>query len=257
MTLPWIIVGHGRVGQALTLLAHNLDIPVKATWTRRDGPLPDAIATALDTPCVLFLTVVDDAIAETFDALRDCLPPTSVVVHTSGSLDSSILAGRDDLHVASLHPLLAIVDPEEALRRFPDTFWTVEGDTVARDHLTEVLATAGIHPRPIDASQKILYHAAAVTAANLLVSLFDAALEMAHIAGLDPADARNALATLAASSVDNLKNSPPRSALTGPVARGDLQTIGRHRDALAAITDDPELLAIYELLTDRALRRLT
>lgn len=268
MKYPWLILGHGRVGRALEALAARLAAPVLTTWNRTpgaaslSGPLPGSLRPALSShggPLLVFITVADDAIAQVFATVAPSLPRGSLVVHTSGSHASTLLrdvaVDQDHLFVASLHPLLAITDPDDALRRFPETFWTLEGDPEATEHLRALLAPAGIHPRAVKNDGKVLYHASAVTAANLLVSLFDAALEIAAAAGLERDEARSALVTLARSSLENLERMPPRDALTGPVARGDLHTIDRHREALASL-DDPELLAIYELLTGRALRRL-
>lgn len=266
--LPWIIVGYGRVGQSLALLAQQLDQPLKATWNRtqqaadkaqvnspnpRFGPLPQALLSDLgDTPHLVWITVVDDAIADTYDALASHLPDRSLVVHTSGSLSSQIFSDHDHLHTASLHPLQAIADPQVALTRFPRSFWSIEGDALATDYLRRLLTPAGISPTSIEASAKTLYHASAVTAANLLVSLMDGAMTMAQSAGISPQQARTMLVELAKSSLENLADKPPAQAVTGPAARGDLATIESHRQALAD-QGDPSLLKIYDLLTQRVL----
>ncbi len=277
-SLPWIIIGFGRVGQAISCMARELDATVLATWNRtpeaaraasvpspdpRCGPLPGALSdlfdgSSSDKPVLLWLTVVDDAIRSVFVQLADHLPPGSLVIHTSGSLSSELLAGHPHLSVASLHPLQAITDPVAAVERFPRTFWTVEGDDIAVDYIEELLAPIKIEPVRIDPDDKVLYHASAVCAANLLVSLFDAAISMAEAANIDPDRAREMLVDLGRSSLDNLSQHPPPQALSGPVARGDMATIEDHRRALKGrASEDPQLLEIYDLLTRRAISRLT
>ncbi len=270
-SLPWIIVGYGRVGQSLALLADQLNQPLTATWNRTQqacaeaalpspnptyGKLSDALGPLLSAPSLIWLTVVDDAIETVFEDLEDSIPAGSVVVHTSGSQSSQVLAGRPDLFVASLHPLQAISDPRAALKRFSRSFWSIEGDDQAVAFLCDLLAPAQIEPVRLEGSRKILYHASAVTAANLLVSLIDSAMAVAGAADIDADQARQMLVELANSSLENLAFKSPRQALTGPAARGDLATIEAHRKALAEL-DDQSLLDIYELLTARALRGLS
>ncbi len=268
--LPWIIIGYGRVGQALSLLADQLDIEVIGTWNRTHqaaeaavvpsnvqfyGELHTTLQPLFDEARLIWLTVVDDAIANCFQAISESIYPGSVVVHTSGSQPSTILQTEADLAVASLHPLQAISDPYTAVQRFSQCHWTVEGDDRAVDVLTQLVEPAGIVPIRIPREQKVLYHASAVTAANLLVSLFDAAISMAREADIDSQTARKMLVELGRSSLENLADLPPSRALTGPAARGDIAVIERHRRALKDC-DDPSLLEIYELLTQRALDRL-
>ncbi|RAL25480.1 hypothetical protein DL240_04515 [Lujinxingia litoralis] len=268
--LPWIIVGYGRVGQALDLLANQLGATVVATWNRTEdaaraapggpgqrtfGALPQPLTPHLQRPALVWITVVDDAIARITRTLAEHIAPGSILVHTSGSLASTELRPAPrGCSVASLHPLQAITEPVRAVQRFHRTFWSVEGDDLAVEHLQTLLGPVGIAPQRIAPDTKPYYHAAAVTAANLLVSLIDASIDIATRADIDPDIARTALVELAGSSLDNLSRNPPADALSGPVARGDEHTISQHREALQRLSDAPDLLQIYDLLTARARR---
>ena len=269
--LPWIIVGYGRVGQAIALLGERLAVEVRATWNRTQaaanraavpspaphyGPLPKALKEHLKEPVLLWVTIVDDAIESTFSSLGQSLCEGSIAVHTSGSLASTIFDGPPTVATASLHPLQAISTPRAAVERFDRSFWTIEGDDAAVNYLNPLLAPAGIEPVRIDPPQKVLYHAAAATAANLLVSLLDAAIAMARAADIEAVTARRMLVELGRSSLENLVAQPPQRALTGPSSRGDLAVIERHRRALAEL-DDATLVEIYDLLTQRALHGLS
>jgi predicted short-subunit dehydrogenase-like oxidoreductase (DUF2520 family) len=89
------------------------------------------------------------------------------------------------------------------------------------------------------------YHAAAVFASNYLVALHAAAAEAFAVAGLPPEAAAPALSPLTARAADNVARLPLAEALTGPLARGDRQTIERHLRALEA---SPQLSSLYRAL---------
>lgn len=267
----WAIVGAGRVGTTLGLLAKELEIAVDATWNRSPaaarraseqiqpqhtyhaalGQVASRIVAHAD---VIWLTVVDPEIAAAARTLAPFLVDDQIVVHTAGSLSSQVLkdAGIPG-PVASLHPLQAITDPAQALDTLSQCAWTVEGDAPALAFARALLQGIGVNPVEIDPAHKTLYHASAVTSANLLVALMDAAFEMAEHAGMTRAQARQLMLPLARSCVENLERQDSAHALSGPAARGDHATIDRHMDALRDL-EDPQLAKIYEVLTARALR---
>lgn len=268
---PWLILGAGRVGRMMALWADQLHIPVAAIWSRSastmsaaqpstphipahlTGPLPQALSSLPRTPYTVWLCVADDAIAPSAALLASWLHPGSSLLHMAGSLPSSILREAGvACPVASLHPLLAVADPHAALQQVTHVTWTLEGDQAATDAARALLDRAHITPLHIQPDAKVYYHAAAVTAANLLVSLVDAAYAMAAAARIEQEQARAMLLPLVRSCLHNLTTRSPADALTGPAARGDLATIARHHDALARLPD-PQLVAIYDLLTQRAL----
>lgn len=278
--LPFILIGAGRVGQSLALLAHDLKIPVRALWNRSPeasqaaqkllastdvspntsptkffhGPLAQQteLHQLVSQPAAVWLTVRDDAIATTARELAPFIHPQSLVFHTSGSLNSTLLKDAQiRASAASLHPLQAITDPHRARQRFADSFWTLEGDPAASLFATALLAQIDVDPIVIHPEQKILYHAAANTTANLLTALLDTATAMATAAGIPPDQAQTMLINLARSSIENLSTQSFSNALSGPVARGDNDTIHHHERAIAAL-NDPTMLQIYRLLTDRA-----
>ncbi len=271
--LPWVIIGAGRVGRTLALLAARQGVEVSALWSRdatssasARASLPaldeevfwygalDALgATLAQTPALVWLSVVDDAIEPVARALAPYLGATHRAVHLAGALASTALreAGLA-CPVASLHPLQAIADPALAIDALARCTWTLEGDDAATQPLDAIMARAGVRPVRLVPQNKALYHAAAVTCANLLVALMDAAYSMVHMAGVtQPEVARQMLLPLAQSCLDNLATKSCAEALTGPVARGDEGTITRHIEALRA-SDDPSLAPLYEALTARA-----
>ncbi len=240
----WVIIGPGRVGRTLALLAERLGI--EATTVAR-GEHPEA--TLADGGAV-FLTVGDDDIASVAAERIDFLNRARFVVHCSGSLPSTLLRDAGVTRaIGSVHPLLAIAEPCDAVEMLGRAAWSVEGDEVVVEWARQWLGAIGVEPAKIAPHGKPLYHAAAVASAGLVVALLDAAMEMARGAGMTQGEAESMLLPLARSTIDNLASMPARDALTGPVARGDDAVVELHRAALA---NRPELLEIYEVLTRRA-----
>ncbi len=257
---PWVIVGCGRVGSALALFAQHIGVEVRTVWDRSREPAVGATH-QLTGPieslaphvagAAVFLTVSDDALAEVATRMAAFSDDAALVVHCSGSLASTLLSECGiTAPVASVHPLLAIAQPAEAVAQFGEAAWTIEGHPSGLSWARAWLSLVGVEPVTIAAERKILYHAAAVTSAGLVVALMDVAFEMAETAGLTPSEARRMLLPLAHSSLNNLTSLPPSQALTGPVARGDEVTITQH---LAAMVDvEPSALEIYRALTARS-----
>jgi predicted short-subunit dehydrogenase-like oxidoreductase (DUF2520 family) len=100
----------------------------------------------------------------------------------------------------------------------------------------------------IAASQKALYHAAAVFGANYVAASLDIAQQLMHRVGLG--DVREDLVALAQSAIENWRRHDDARRFTGPAARGDSEVMQRHLHALA---DDPQLAQIYELVAGHIL----
>lgn len=260
--IPWVVLGCGRVGTTIAHLSQELNVNLRAVWSRSVVPkhLPKTVEVEGDIEqvfehlggSIVWITVADDVIEEVARKVAPMLRPADIVVHCSGLLDSRVLrrAGIKG-PVASIHPLLAITDAKQALKRLSECAWTVEGDFPAVVFAKWMLGQLGVDPFEIQADQKVLYHASAVTAAGLVDALMDVAFGFAESAGFSHEQARALLLPLARSTLSNLENRDTASALTGPVARGDEETIARHLAAIEA--SDTELaLRVYRTLTERA-----
>ncbi len=177
----------------------------------------------------------------------------TVWLHTSGALaGSDLLAGA--AFVGSLHPLRAFPaatagrgDDDEDRRLaalVSGTHWFHEGGG-AREAEGLVCAWAGtLHA--LAPGGKALYHAGAAVLSNHTVALFDAATRLFAAAGVSPAASREPLSVLLAGTAANLAALGAEAALTGPVARGDADTVARHLAALGRA--DPGGVAAYRAL---------
>ncbi len=197
----------------------------------------------------LALVAVSDAALETVGSAlvqarhgSDALPP---VLHTSGALPGSVLGG-EPLRAGSLHPLqtFAGAAASDARAHVAGTHWFHEGagDAQARQ-LVEALDG---HFHSLRPGAKVLYHAGAAVLSNHLVALYASAADLLSAAGLAPEEIDAPLLHLLRGTVANLTEAGLPSALTGPVARGDVATVASHLEAIRATA--PRLEASYRAL---------
>jgi len=243
------VIGGGHVGRVLgRLFAGSADMPVVDVLARSAGSAAAAAAfigagralcdyASLAQADVYMLSVGDDQIMAACEALVAARPlKGAVVFHCSGALASDRLqAARDaGAYVASVHPIRSFADAEAVAAAFEGTFCGVEGDAPALAVLLPALAAIGARAVRIDASAKTVYHAAAVFASNYLVTVLDAALRAYQAAGIAEEVARELARPLAVESMENVFRMGAAAALSGPVARGDMATVQRQQDAVAA-----------------------
>ena len=220
------IVGSGRLGTAVAAaLRGNDDFELT-------GPLArDADAAGSDA---VLLCVPDREIA----AAAAAISRGPAVGHCSGATGLEPLAPHESF---SLHPLMTVTRSGAS---FAGATAAIDGSTNAAVALATTIAAAlGMSPVRVLPEDRVAYHAAASIASNFLVTLEAAAERIAATAGLD----RAALAPLVRATVENWATLGPERALTGPVARGDEQTVERQRRAISERT--PGLTPLFDALT--------
>ncbi len=256
------IIGAGTVGRALARLLSGQGYEFLGAASRSiesaraacefagaGRPTRDAAGLVREAGLVL-ITTPDDAIGEVCAHLgrTRALRPETVVAHCSGALSSNVLgdARTCGACVGSMHPLQTLASPEQAIVLLPGSWCCIEGDEAAVEVLECVAHALSMHTVRIRTEAKSLYHAAATCASNYLVALQAAALKLAAVAGIDSADALPALLPLIKGTVSNIDALGVPAALTGPIARGDVETVRRHMEVLVA--DAPDLLDLYRVL---------
>ena len=206
----------------------------------------------LSTVDVILLAVPDDAISGVAAALATAglVRPAQTVLHLSGALGRDALAPLAPCGAAlgSLHPLQSLSDPATAPQRLTGAIAAVEGDEHAVVVAAALARGLGMEPVAVPAPSKPVYHAPAVVAATFLVTLAATAQRLFVRAGLPPDGATRALTALMQGALDNVHAAGPAAALTGPVARGDVETIRRHLAALEGADAD-----LYRALSRAAL----
>jgi predicted short-subunit dehydrogenase-like oxidoreductase (DUF2520 family) len=208
-------------------------------------------------PPVLLIAVPDSAVAEVTEQLAALTWPQGgkrVVLHTSGALSSEILAPLRRLaSVGSVHPLQSFSGI--GCPSLEGCTFAIEGDASATRVARSIARALGGQILKLNPAAKPLYHAAASMAAGQILAELEAAIQIFASLGMKRREALLALMPLTRQVMENLERLGPRSAWTGPLARGDFRVIEAHENSLRSWPD--EHLAAYRALNRLAARVLS
>jgi predicted short-subunit dehydrogenase-like oxidoreductase (DUF2520 family) len=257
------LVGPGRAGSAVALaLAARGWRPVAVAGRTVDAPSTRTGAARLGAPAVevadagrdadlVIVATPDAVIAGAAATLAPKLRRGALVVHLSGAstlheLDGVLLA-RPDVEVGSLHPLQSLPSGERGRERLAGSWCAVEGSS----RVERVALSLGMRPFRLDPAdqRRLRYHATACIASNYLVALLGQVERLAATTGVP----FEAFLPLVRGTLENVDDLGPAAALTGPVARGDDETVARHVDALPPEERETYLALVREArrLVDR------
>jgi predicted short-subunit dehydrogenase-like oxidoreductase (DUF2520 family) len=209
------VIGRGRVGSAIAARLEERGVELRANAE------------------LTLLCVPDSAIR---DAASCLAPGEAWIGHVSGATPLTAL----DPHTRrfGLHPLQTFTrsrGPEQ----LDGAFAAVTAETAeARERGFSLARLLGLQPFELDDDARPLYHAGAAIASNYLVTLHRVASELLRAAGAPP----EALEPLMRRTIEN------GFELTGPIDRGDWETVAAHRDAIRATR--PELEPLYDVLAE-------
>ena len=256
------IIGPGRWGSSLyAALARSGTTPLEVI-----GTSPKKAGCGLTTPVVgfdearfdaelLWLCVPDSEIAGVAGAIVARRPSLrgQTVVHSSGVYSSALLAEavRAGARVASVHPLMTF--PTRRPTVLAGVPFAIEATGALAVRLEKLVTRIGGTPFRLPATGKALYHAAAVMASPLLVSLAAAARQTMMQAGLTGKEANALLEPIMTATLRNFFCDGGARSFSGPFARGDVDTVSLHLQALKA---HPFLQALYKALAEHAIEVL-
>lgn len=262
-----VFVGPGRVGLALGYALVQADAVRSLTYYGRRTDPPShplfiqGIAEyrqGIDRPepgtTALLLTVPDRVLPEISVALagRGRAPGGCPALHTSGVQGADPLEplNRAGYRVGTLHPFQSIANPITGAERLTGSGFAVSGEREALAVARRIVASLGGRSITVPTHRRPQYHAAGVMGSSFLVVLLLQAIRLLQDAGAGREDAEKALLALARGTLDNVAELGLAASLTGPVSRGDVETVGLHLRSLA-----PEDAGLYANLGRRVLER--
>jgi predicted short-subunit dehydrogenase-like oxidoreductase (DUF2520 family) len=266
------VIGPGNWGTSLATAIVDARVPLREIIRPRAGkrsaqgathqvhsiPVVSLAKAALDAD-IFWLCVPDDAIRAVTQSVvkrviaRDGNLKGRIVVHSSGALNVLALeeAARAGASVASVHPVMSF--PTRVPVGLQGVPFGIEADAASRRVLNAIVRRLGGLPFPIKTADKALYHAVGMFCSPLLASHLAAAQEAAALAGFTPRQARALIEPITRATLDNIFLHGVKRSHSGPIARGDLETIRLH---LQALDPHPILAGVYRSLALYALEAL-
>jgi predicted short-subunit dehydrogenase-like oxidoreductase (DUF2520 family) len=268
MTHPFRVgvVGAGRVGAALAAALASAGHEIVAAAGESDAShrriaellpgtpneKPSTVARSCD---LLLLTVPDDMLPNVVAVLSasGAIRPGQYVVHTSGRHGLAVLedARAVGARPVAMHPAMTFTGTAVDLGRLPGCVFGLTAGPGERAFAEGLVADLGGRAMWVPEEMRTLYHAGLAHGANHLVTLVTQAMELLAAAGAD--DPAGTLRPLLTAALDNALDEGD-AALTGPIVRGDVNTVRAH---LADITANaPQTLASYVAMARASLDRV-
>lgn len=251
------ILGAGRAGRGLSRALGASGVAIAGLHGTRESSEPrisaGAMPATIRSATIVLVTVRDAQLDGALDqVVKAGVAKGAVVLHASGSAEPrGVEALRSaDIPAGTFHPLVPFTDAEQAAERLRGAWIGIDGDAPARDAARRLATRLGARVLEIPEGSKTRYHAAAVFAANFPIVLAATADRLLREAGVPAEDGWPAVLHLMRSAVANVAAQSPAQALTGPIARGDVDTVRGH---VAALASDAEALASYRALSRAAL----
>lgn len=253
----------GRAGHEIVAVAGESDASRQRSAALLPGvPLakPSDVARACD---LLLLTVPDDMLPNVVAMLSasGAIREGQYVVHTSGRHGLAVLepAAAVGARVIALHPAMTFTGTEVDLPRLAGCVFGVTAGDGERELTERLVADLGGRTMWVPEDRRTLYHAGLAHGANHLVTLVTQAMELLSQAmdvtgdGSDAVSPADTLRPLLTAALDNAL-AQGDSALTGPIVRGDVETVRAHLADIAATA--PHTLPSYVAMARATLERV-
>jgi predicted short-subunit dehydrogenase-like oxidoreductase (DUF2520 family) len=235
-------VGAGALASAMAVLLHERGYPITDVVSRegvsarklarRVGANASKVGARAISADVVWLAVPDAEIADCAEALARFGAGMRVALHSSGALPSSVLAplGVCGAKLASAHPMMTFVAGEPP--SLHGVWWALEGDGKAVRVARRIAKDLGSETFEIKAEKKALYHAFGAMLSPMLVSELTAASALGAAAGVPKAKLEGVMRPIVERTLANFFENGGAASFSGPLRRGDVDTIKRHVSAL-------------------------
>ncbi|MGB6387038.1 MAG: DUF2520 domain-containing protein [Terriglobales bacterium] len=266
------MVGAGSLATSLAIALHEAGFRITEIVVRKSpalhqrarslaakvGAKVTTVNSAALGAALLWLCVPDREIRSAASALAARVSPhrkntIRFAFHSSGALLSHELnpLSRAGVAVASVHPLMTFVaKANPSLKGVP---FAIEGDESAKRVARSIIRELGGQSFPLPPARKAAYHAWATMTSPLLLAFLVTLEEAARAAGLTREDARRKSLPIIMQTLANYSRLGPAESFSGPLIRGDAETIAKH---LAVLKKLPGARQVYLALAQAALRGL-
>jgi predicted short-subunit dehydrogenase-like oxidoreductase (DUF2520 family) len=239
------IIGAGKVGISIGYVLKQKGMDITAVSDIFEAPINTARAYLGDNILytddnvevvkasdIIAVTTQDRIIKEVAVGIADKMERLEgkLFFHTSGAHPATLLAPleKKGARLGALHPLQTFPDIDSSINVLPDTYIFIEGGEDSIDVLDKIGTVLGSGVVRMEGEQKLLYHLCAVFVCNLLCALLYTGEDIMDKIGIE----LRPFFPIIKATLKNIENKGPLMSLTGPIVRGDMETVLSHLDAM-------------------------
>lgn len=248
------IIGAGAVGSAWLDFFKADGYPIQSVWRTESSwfqaeETGNKISLSYSLPNSdeqigdwVFLTTPDDLIESTAKQLseKEIHWSGKTIIHCSGSLSASVLSALSDKEAktVSVHPIQTF-KKGDGFEKLRNIYISLQGNSTAIESLKRVVDKLNSKALLLNEKQKKAVHVSAVFASNYLVALLNISDQLLKQEGI--VDGVNILEPLIQTTLNNILEKGVEISLTGPVSRGDVNTVREHIEFLSNDSQKQEL----------------
>lgn len=262
MNQTLLIIGPGRLGTSLFRAMRQHGIAGPLLIGKKDAPAPPEMSKRdarfyrqglqqadVDRAGFVFVAVPDDKTGSVAAQLASFGLSGKAVVHTSGALSAEVLRRllSNRAFCGSFHPMQSFNRRWLNADVWKNIVCSYEGDEQGKAFLATLCQKLGAKLLVVNEKQKLALHLAAVVAANYQTGLLAWAEKILQREGLEGELLKNMIAPLSMQVQNNYEAGPLKDVLSGPVLRGDLQTIEKHLKYLKEKNSSSEIRLYKEM----------
>jgi len=234
----------------LTLTGFYSKTPAHAQWAAQftQSQFFSSIEDVISYSDVIIISTPDSVVDLIWQSIPKETLKGKIICHLSGSLSSDVFSKKESYgaYGISIHPLFAFSNKESVYQQLHQACFTLEGDSYAVELWQKFFADMGNPTLLLRKEDKTAYHAAASMLSNHVLAVLDCGYQLLQSCGFTDAQARQFTANLVTENLQHAISSGTIQALTGPIERGDLETVEKHLSCL-----DSQTKPIYQSCVKR------
>jgi len=257
-------IGSGRAARGLGLYFSSSGMKISGYFDKENIKSKEAanltgtiafesLNEIIESSKIIFISTGDDFIQEAGKELKNILGERKrIIAHLSGLHDSKMLkAIFQENPCCSLHPVHSFSGEKDDTDALAKVVFTLEGDEEAVIAILEKFELLENKIVRINSEDKVLYHGACVFASNYITTLIYKSMKIFNDIGISDKEAKQMFEPLVKGAIDNAFLKGPEKSLTGPVARGDSNTVLKHLNDFKKY--DEETARMYKIIARETL----
>ena len=251
-------IGAGKVGTALAISLNNKGYPVMAVYdvypesaeyfTQQISgcQIAGTFQDVADAADLVFITTIDDQINRVASEIK--WRSGQMAVHCSGANSTALLepAREQGALVGVFHPGNSFADKKQAINNIAGNTFDIEAEEPLLGKFKELVAALDGYWIEVKASDRPIYHVAIELPSLFTMLLAKTAVDMFATMDIEEEKALTLVTSLMRVALRIMETLGTSAALTGPVDRGDTETVKKHIDGLRRLC--PWVVPLYQEL---------